>query len=351
MSTRRFNDLNHLLQRAFRDGAIPASPEAQLSYDCERRAKEVGAATGISGAPGRGPSFYLPLELLARDLSTLSNAAGAYLVSPADRPLLLPLLKPYSVLANLNVTHLSNLVGNLSLPLVSSTQVSGFTAQNASYTTGDLQLSLPVSCVPHLLTTTVKVSRTLIYSAGMDIMNGVIKEVLSSMGAALDKAALLSDGTGSSTKGALNISGTNSTTFGAASSFPALLAMQTPILQTNPSLNSLAWVASNPTREKLMQKPKVTAGVGFCWEKGSSGDEIASWPVYASTNLDASGQIVAGDWSSFYFCSWGPDALQLVVDNITGAATGQIKIYATAMVDFAIARPAAFSVSSDSAAQ
>ena len=127
----------------------------------------------------------------------------------------------------------------------------------------------------------MKVSRTLIYSAGMDIMAGVIKEVLSSMGAALDKAALLSDGTGSSTKGALNISGTNSITFGAASSFPALLAMQTPILATNPRLNSLAWIASNPTREKLMQKPKATAGVGFCWEKGSSGDEIAGWPVYA----------------------------------------------------------------------
>ena len=126
MSTRRSNDLNNLLQRAFRDGALPPSPEAELSLDCERRAKEVGrATTGYPGRPDEDRVFYLPLELLARDLSTLSNAAGAYLVSPADRPLLLPLLKPYSVLANLNVTHLSNLVGNLSLPLVSSTQVAG----------------------------------------------------------------------------------------------------------------------------------------------------------------------------------------------------------------------------------
>jgi HK97 family phage major capsid protein len=171
------------------------------------------------------------------------------------------------------------------------------------------------------------------------------------MGSALDRAALLSDGTASATKGVLNIAGINSTTFGAAAAFPALLAMQTPILQTNPKLNSLAWIASNPTREKLMQKTKAAAGVGFCWKKGARGDEIASWPVYANSNLDASGQIVVGDWSSFVFASWGPDAIAITVDNFTGASTNQVKIYASAMVDFAISRPAAFSISSDSAAQ
>jgi HK97 family phage major capsid protein len=353
MSTARLS-LNDQLRHAFRTGALPPSPEAERSFECERRAKEVRVATGMPDTSGRGLSFYLPCEmLLQRDLSTLTSAAGANLVSPTERPFLLPILFPYSILANpaLNIMCLSGLVGNVSLPIVSSSQVSGFVAQAASFQTGDMQFGQNCVLSPHLLTTTLKVSRQLIFSSGMDIMNGVIQHVLASIGAALDKAALLSDGAGSATKGVLNVTGTNSTTFGAPSAFPSLLAMQTPILQTNPRLNSVAWIGSNPTREKLMQKPKATAGVGFCWEKGANGDEIASWPAFAHSALDSSGQIVGGDWSSLVFASWGQDAIEVTVDAVTGATTNQVKIYASVMCDFAVARPAAFSISSDSAAQ
>jgi hypothetical protein len=169
MSTRRSNsDLNNLLQRAFRDGALPPSPEAELSLDCERRAKEARQSCGVDLGVRGGSTFFLPCDLLARDLSTLSSAAGAFTVSPDLRPFLLPLLTPYSILANLNVTTLSGLVGNVGLPIVSSAQTSAFSAQLAAYASGDLQFALPCVLTPHLLTTQIKVSRTLIYSAGMD---------------------------------------------------------------------------------------------------------------------------------------------------------------------------------------
>ena len=141
-------------------------------------------------------------------MSTLSSAAGAYTVG-LEKPSLFSLLRPYSIIANpaLNVTRLSGLVGNVSLPIVSTAQTSGFVAQDAAYTSGDMAFALPCVMTPHLLTTQLKVSRKLLYSAGMDIEAGILKEVYSSLGAALDTAALLSDGSSSATTGVLATAG------------------------------------------------------------------------------------------------------------------------------------------------
>jgi hypothetical protein len=60
---------------------------------------------------------------------------------------------------------------------------------------------------------------------------------------------------------------------------------------------------------------------------------------------------VAGDFASLVCATWGPDAIAIVVDKVTGAGKNQVKIYASIMADIAVARPAAFTVSTDSAAQ
>ena len=66
---------------------------------------------------------------------------------------------PRPIIANpaLNVTRLSGLVKNVSLPIVSTAQTSGFVAQDAAYQTGDMVFALPCVMVPHLLTTQLKV--------------------------------------------------------------------------------------------------------------------------------------------------------------------------------------------------
>jgi HK97 family phage major capsid protein len=313
MSTRRSNsDFNNLLLRAFRDGALPPSPEAELSLDCERRVKELG----LPSATRIAPTFYLPCDMLQRDLSTLSAAAGANLVG-TEKPTLLSLLRPYSILANpaLNVTHLSGLTANVSLPIVSSGQTSGFSAQLANFTAGDMAFALPCVLQPHLITTQLNVSRALLFSRGMDLEKAILQEIYASLSQVLDAAALTSNGTASATTGIIVTAGVNTVTFGGAATYPQLLAMQTPILKTNPRLNSVGWVASNNTREKLMAKAKsATATAGMCWD---ADDRIANWPAFPTSNLDATDVIVAGDFSSLVCATWGPDAIALVVDAVT----------------------------------
>jgi len=335
MSTKALS-LNQQLLHAFRTGALPPSPEAERSFECERAAKEFG----LPGVTRIAPTFYLPVEMLAqRDLSTLTATAGADLVGLA-KPTLLSLLRPYSILANpaLNVTHLSGLTTNVSLPIVSSAQVSDFVAQAAAFQTGDLVFSLPCVMTPHLITTQLNVSRALLFRSGMDLEKGILQEIYASLGAVLDAAALTSDGTASATKGIIATSGVNSATFGAPAAYPALLSMQTPVLKTNPRQNSLAWVASNNTREKLMAKAKsATATAGMCWDDN---DRIANWPAFPNSNLDATDKIVCGDFSSLVCATWGPDAIAIVVDAVTGAGKNQVKIYGSILADIAVARPA-----------
>jgi HK97 family phage major capsid protein len=345
MSTKALS-LNDQLIHAFRTGSLPPSEQAERSLDCERQVKEFNLLDVTRFAP----TFYLPCDMLQRDLSTLSAAAGANLVGTL-KPTLLSLLRPYSILANpaLNVTHLTGLTANVSLPIVSSGQASGFSAQLASFTTGNMAFALPCTLSPHLITTQLNVSRPLLFSSGMDLQKGIMEEIYASLSQVLDAAALTSNGTVSATTGIIATAGVNQVTFAAPATFPQLLSMQTPVLKTNPRLNSVGWVASNNTREKLMAKAKsATATAGMCWD---ADDRIANWPAFPTSNLDATDVIVAGDFSSLVVATFGPDAIAIVVDLVTGAGKNQVKIYASIMADIAVARPAAFTVSTDSAAQ
>ena len=60
---------------------------------------------------------------------------------------------------------------------------------------------------------------------------------------------------------------------------------------------------------------------------------------------------MCGDWSSLVVGTWGPEVIGITIDNITKASTNQIAVFGQILCDIAVARPAAFGISSDSAAQ
>src|SRR6202023_3390394 len=92
-------------------------------------------------------SFVIPTSVLARDLTTATAGASGNLVG-VSKPSLVDLLRPFSVIANFGPTILAGLTSDVSLTAVTTGFVTGWTAENATFTSTDPVFSLPVAFTP-----------------------------------------------------------------------------------------------------------------------------------------------------------------------------------------------------------
>jgi HK97 family phage major capsid protein len=147
-------------------------PPDQIGEESQQLARHLQVVARESSCPGagvtNGRSFVIPASaLLTRDLSTLTSGAGGYTVG-VSKPSLVDLLRPFSAIASYGPTVLSGLTSDVSLPAVTTGTVTGWTAENATFTSTDPVLSLPVAMTPKTLSVVCKVSRKLMASTGFD---------------------------------------------------------------------------------------------------------------------------------------------------------------------------------------
>jgi hypothetical protein len=57
----------------------------------------------------------------------------------------------------------------------------------------------------------------------------------------------------------------------------------------------------------------------------------------------ADGRCFAGCWNNMAFCLWS-HGVELLIDSVTMALTGQVKIYANLLCDVGVRYPGAFAV-------
>jgi predicted phage gp36 major capsid-like protein len=119
--------------------------------------------------------------------------------------------------------------------------------------------------------------------------------------------------------------------------------------QANARRENLAWIVGNNTRSKWRQATRgSTAGnVSYLFNDDHT---VAGYRAEATAKLDATNQVVYGDWSECYLGSWGAEAIHLVVDNFSQVKVGKIILTATCFADVVLRRPSLFVTFTDSAA-
>jgi HK97 family phage major capsid protein len=80
----------------------------------------------------------------------------------------------------------------------------------------------------------------------------------------------------------------------------------------------------------------TTAGAPM-WNQG----EVNGVPAYSVPQI-AANELYFGDWSQMAVGTFGPQTISVIVDPLTLAASGQIKLTATAVVDTGVMNPRAF---------
>jgi hypothetical protein len=111
-------------------------------------------------------------------------------------------------------------------------------------------------------------------------------------------------------------------------------AIEEKIENADVDMTNYGVIVSPGTRKILRSTPSFSGGSIATWAEIRAGQ---------SSPQVTDARVFAGCWNNMTFCLWGR-GVELLIDAVTMALTGQIKIYANLLCDVGVRYPAAFAV-------
>jgi HK97 family phage major capsid protein/HK97 family phage prohead protease len=334
---------------------------ARALADPQKYAKDAGFEAEVSrslaqqsGRESRG--YMIPLELMAkRDLTTSigtgTSKAGYTVATDLHANEFVDVLRNASVCAQAGARMLPGLVGNVTIPRrtagVTASWVSEGNAASEGTSTFDQLTMSPKTC-----TGWIDITRRLMLQSTPAVEQLVRDDLIGTILAAVDSAAL----GGATTNGPTGIRGTSGIgsvaigTNGGAPTWASIVNLVKEVAIDNALAGQLAYVTNEKVRCKLAQTPKQASGV--------EGNFILSDPNtlfgyrFLTTNAipsnltkgSANGVCSAmlfGNWNDLLIGLWS--GVDLIVDNLTQATSGTVRLVAFQDVDVCVKQAPSFS--------
>lgn len=284
-------------------------------------------------------------------------AAGALVAEEFLGGSFIELLRNKTLLTQLGVGTLSGLVGNVAIPRQSGAATAYWLAEGDSVTATD-QAFAQVAATPRRLAAQTAFTKQLLAQASLDAEAIIRDDLMRVLAIAKDLAGI--QGTGGKQplgilNGPLTGSGTapnilGQVTFGAAPTWPNVVAFENAIETGNADIGTMQWL-SNPT---VKNKWKTTVKVAN-YPVFLIGDDnrAAGYPMNVTNQIGTSGtyanRAIFGAWGQAMFCDWA--GMDVVVDPYTQAASNKIVVTLNLFTDFIVRHWPSFAISTDSGAQ
>ena len=240
-------------------------------------------------------------------------------------------LNAKNVLIQAGAKYLTGLVGDVQYPVMSNinTTWEGETAaaQDGTPTFTNVKLS------PKRLTTVVPISKQFLLQDSVGAENAIREEIINAINSKLE-ATILGSAAGSTTQPA-GIFYT-ATTLDAITNFADLCDMESDVEDAN-VYGEMKYIMSPKAKAALRGMAKTGTANGLVYESG----EVEGTPALSTSNVK-NYNIAYGDWSNYIIAQWGN--IDLTVDNITLAASGQVRLVVNAYFDAKPLRSAAIKV-------
>lgn len=307
-----------------------------------------------SGQSANG--VYIPADALGygigrRDLLAGDYDAGGSLVPTQLQPGIIPVLRNRPAAERLGVQMLTGLSGNVSIGRQTSAGSVSWVGE-AESTTESTQGTDLVIMTPHGVSGGTDVSKQFLLQSAVDGEAFVRNDLRQVLNLATDKAVLLGTGVDGQPKGLFYLdtsnSGINTLSYGGAPTFADVVEHESLISADNADAENMRFALTPAVVGKWKTTTKDTGSGLFLID----GDMRANGYEVVRTNQIAApfaNYSAFGDWSQCIFGMFG--AIDVTVDQLTGARSGLVKITLLAHVDVAFRHPEAFTVSTDSAAQ
>lgn len=289
---------------------LKAINDVANNRNLDERSQEV-VNEGIKEMRKAGQNYsgqiILPVEERA-DIQATVATHGQEVVAEDKLNILEP-LRANLVLTEAGATYMTGLVGDVSIPVYSGTNV-GWKGEVAAADDGAGTFD-EVLLQPKRLTAYIDVSKQFLIqdsaSAEEMLRNDIVKAIANKL-----EATILGNAAGSTTQPAGLFYNANTATL----TYEGTVAMEKE-LEENNVYSNLTYIVSPAIKATLRTEPKDAGSGLFVMENG----EINGLPVYSTSACQG---IVVGDFSDYVIAQWG--GIDLVVDPYTQAANGKVRL-------------------------
>ena len=338
--------------RAFRALADPRDKGAQESAGFEfEMSREAERKLGKSTA-----GLIIPADwLFARRDQTVGNFSkgGALVGTELLAGSFIDLLRNRSALMQSGITMLTGLVGNIDIPRKTASSQHYWVGEDTNVPDSDVTFGL-ISSTPKTIGVRVPVSRRSLMQTTPDIDTIVRADMAESVALGIDASGLYGTGTNAQPLGLANVTGIGSVTLGGgvSLSYPAALGsgthdtgdwadyvnMRGTAYAGNVNVANARYIMNGITMAGCEQTLRASAA-GSDYIVNDSGN-IGRYPVLMSNQVQQN-DVWFGDFSDMLIAMWG--GLDIVVDNLTQAAKGQVIFTVMQDLDWVCRRAASFS--------
>ena len=251
----------------------------------------------------------------------LAQTAGAGMENIATEKLdILEPLRANMVMSQAGATYLTGLVGNISIPAYTGSNV-GWAGEVAAAANGAGDWS-EIKLQPHRLTAYVDVSKEFLLQDSNDAEAMLRRDIIAAIGNKLESTILGADA-GTDEKPAGLFDGVTAMT--TAVKFGDIVDAEAELDAANVS-GAYTYILSPKAKAALRTLSKDAGSGRFVLEDG----EIEGSKALVSSNVAAKGFVV-GDFTDYVIAQWG--AIDLVVDNYTKATEGKVRLVVNAYFD------------------
>lgn len=291
-------------------------------------------------------------EMLQRTL-TVGSAASAGILVATDllSGNFVEALRNSMSVGRMGATYLTGLVGNIDIPRQTNLVTGENLAETGSTTAQDMTTD-KVSLSPKRIGAEVKFSKQLSLQVGNPSVEAWNRnELFSALSLKLDYDVLNGDGTGNAMLGLRNIlTSLHIGTDGGALTWALMIALESAAANANALMGNLGYLTNTKVRGQLRGTLRAAAsGSRFIWEGAGLEAECADYRALASNQVlgnltrgtgTALSDIFFGNWSDLIIAQWG--GIDFVLDEITGASEGIVKLVANQWADTDVRHSASF---------
>ena len=309
---------------------IKAVNDIANNRNLDERSQEVVNA-GIAEMRKAGQSYsgqiVLPIEERGDIQATV--ATNGQEVVAEDKLNILEPLRANLVMAQAGATYMNGLVGNVSIPVYSGSNV-GWAGEVDAATDGAGKFS-EVNLEPKRLTAFIDISKQFLIQDSVSAEEMLKNDIVRAIANELEKT-ILGNAVGSNTKPAGVFNGVTADT--TALDFKGIVDMEQALEDKNVTGN-LAFIVAPNVKATLKTTLKSTGVSGYLMEGG----EVDGIPVYSTSACTSKGMVL-GNFSDYVIGQWG--GIDLTVDPYTQAASGKVRLVINAYFDAKPRRAEAF---------
>ena len=286
----------------------------------DERALEV-VNQGITEMRKAGQNYsgqiQLPLEERAAVQATVEGQ-GAETVAEDLLNILEP-LRAKLVLAQAGASYMTGLVGNISIPAYSGSQVTWegevADAKDGAGTFTEVKLE------PHRLTAYIDLSKQFLIQDSVSAEEMLKRDIVNAIANKLEATILGSETIVNAPEGMLNGVVADSK----AITYEDIVAMETELEEANVR-GDIKFVVS-PSAKAALKTTKIDAGSG---KFDMEGNEVNGYPVLCTSAVAGKG-VIYGNFNDLVIGQWG--GIDLTVDPYTQAANGKVRLVINAYFD------------------